>query len=78
MFQGVWADLILALAGTGLLILGILGLAMGGNVPPVRVPQRFRPLAKFGFTVAILVGLTLVLDKGQPDLLEKVWREIAG
>lgn len=76
MFEGVWADLILALGGGGIMTLGILGLAMGGNLPLVRLPDRLRPVAKFGFTLALLVGLTLLLDKGHPDLLDQVWTQL--
>ena len=45
MFEGVWADLILALTG-GVMTLGILGLALGGNLPKVRIPERMRPLQR--------------------------------
>lgn len=77
MFDSVWADLIIALAGGGIMSIGILGLAMGGNLPFIKLPDRIRPLAKFGFTIALLVGMTLLLDKGQPDLLEQVMNELA-
>lgn len=76
MFEGVWADLILALAGGGIMTLGILGLAMGGNLPFVRLSDRIRPAAKLGFTVALLIGLTLLLDKGSPDLVEQVLTQL--
>jgi hypothetical protein len=75
-FEGVWADLVLALTGGGVMTLGILGLALGGNLPKVRIPERVRPAAKFAFTLAILVGLTLLLDKGSPDLLDRVWTQL--
>lgn len=76
MLGGVWADLILALAGGGIMTVGILGLAMGGNLPLIRIAERWRPLAKFVFTVALLAGLTLLLDRGHPDLLDKVWTQL--
>lgn len=76
MFEGIWADLILALAGGGIMTLGIVGLAMGGRLPLIRISERVRPAAKLGFTVAILIGVTLLLDKGQPDLLERVWSQL--
>lgn len=76
MFEGVWWDLILALIGTGAMTTGIVGLAMGGNLPGVRVPESIRPLAKFVFTIALLVGITLVVDKGSPDLLERLYNTI--
>ncbi|MBO2521535.1 MAG: hypothetical protein LOD85_07265 [Clostridia bacterium] len=76
MFEGVWWDLLFALIGTGAMVTGIVGLAMGGNLPGVRVPQSLRPLAKFLLTLALLVGITLVVDKGSPDLLERLLNEI--
>lgn len=76
MFEGVWADLILALTGGGIMTLGIVGLAMGGNLPLVRLPERIRPLAKFGFVVALILGLTMLLDKGHPDLVDQVWSQL--
>lgn len=76
MVEGVWLDLILALTGGGVMTIGILGLALGGKLPFVRIPERFRPAAKFGFTIALLIGLTLVLDKGTPDLIDKVLSQL--
>lgn len=72
MMEGVWWDLILALIGGGAMTTGIVGLAMGGNLPGVRVPDSVRPLAQFILTITLLVGITLLLDKGAPDLLERV------
>lgn len=76
MFQGVWWDLFLTLVGTGAMVTGIVGLARGGELPGVRVPESVRPLAKFLLTLTLLVGITLVVDKGSPDLLERVYNEI--
>jgi len=76
MFQSVWWDLILALIGGGAMMTGIVGLAMGGNLPGVRVPDSLRPLSKFLLTVALLVGITLLVDKGAPDLVERVVLQI--
>lgn len=76
MFQGIWWDLILALIGGGAMTTGIVGLAMGGNLPGVRVPDSIRPLAQFILTVTLLVGITLLLDKGSPDLVERIVNQI--
>jgi len=76
--QGVWWDLFWALIGGGAFVTGVVGLVMGGELPLVRVPQSLRPVAKFAFTLGILVGLTLLLAKGTPDLAERVWSAIRG
>ena len=76
MFEGIWWDLILALVGGGAMTTGALGLAMGGNLPGVRVPDSIRPLAQFILTITLFIGITLLLDKGSPDLLERVFNQI--
>lgn len=76
--QQVWWDLIWALVGGGAFATGTLGLIMGGELPLVRVPDSLKPAAKFSFTVAIIVGMTLLLANGTPDLLERVWGAISG
>lgn len=76
MFQGVWWDLILALLGGGLMTQGIVGLAMGGDLPKVRFAPSWKPFLKFIHTVTLIVGMTLLLHKGTPDLLERVVSQI--
>lgn len=76
MFQGVWWDLALALIGGGIMTQGIVGLAMGGDLPLVRIPESLKPLAKFVHTLTIFIGITLLLDKGTPDLLGRVLSEL--
>lgn len=70
-------DLILALTGGGLLTITSLGLAMGGNLPFIRFPDRIKPAVKLLYVVGLVVGLTLLLDKGHPDILDRVARELA-
>lgn len=77
MAENIWLDLFLAMAGTGLLVIASLGLAMGGNLPFIRFPDRIKPMLKFLYVVGIVVGVTLLLDKGHPDLLDKVLRQLA-
>jgi len=76
MFEGVWWDLLFTLIGSGAMVTGIVGLARGGNLPGVRVPESLRPLAQFVFTLALIVGITLVVDKGSPDLLERIYNQL--
>lgn len=76
--QGVWWDLFWALVGGGALTTGIVGLIKGGELPMVRVPDALKPAAKFVFTLTILVGMTLLLAKGTPDLMERVVAAIVG
>lgn len=70
--MGLWWELILALIGGGIMTQGIVGLAMGGNLPGIRVPEQVRPLAQFFHVVSALVGTTLLLHYGTPDLLDRV------
>lgn len=56
-------------------VTGILGLAMGGNLPGIRLPLPLRGPAKFVWTVAAIVGTTL-LTAAPPDLLERVIGEL--
>lgn len=76
MFQGVWWDLILALLGGGLLTQGVVGLMMGGDLPKLRVPPSWKPLMKLIHTLTLMIGLTLLLAKGTPDLVERVVSQV--
>jgi len=76
--QGVWWDLFWALVGGGAFATGVIGLIKGGELPLVRVPDALKPAAKFVFTVTTLVGMTVLLAKGTPDLLERVVAAITG
>ena len=76
--QGVWWDLFWALVGGGVFVTGVVGLMKGGELPMVRVPDALKPAAKFVFTLSILVGMTVLLAKGTPDLLDRVWAAIKG
>ena len=78
MFEGVWGDLIIALVGGGIMTQGALGLAMGGDLPKVRVPESLKPLAKFIHTITLFIGMTMLLARGTPDLLERVINEVVG
>jgi len=40
--------------------------------------DALKPAAKFVFTLSILVGMTVLLAKGTPDLLDRVWAAIKG
>lgn len=77
MSSNVWVDLILALTGGGILTIASLGLAMGGNLPFIRFPDRLKPVLKFLYVVGLVVGVTLLLDKGHPDILDRIARELA-
>lgn len=55
---------------------GIVGLAMGGNLPGLRIPVPLRGPARFVWTVAAIVGITL-LTAAPPDLLERVIGELS-
>lgn len=74
--ENVWVDLFWALTGAGILAVAVLGLAMGGNLPFIRFPDRIKPIVKFLYVVGIVIGITLLLDKGHPDLLDKVVRQL--
>jgi len=76
LLEGVWWDLILALIGGGALTTGIIGLMMGGNLPLVRVPDSLKPAAKLGHILAMFIGLTLLLDRGTPNLAGRVVAQI--
>lgn len=54
---------------------GIVGLALGGNLPGLRIPLPLRGPAKLVFAIAAMVGVTL-LTAAPPDLLEKVIGEL--
>ena len=77
MFVGVWWDLILALFGGGLFATGAIGLIKGGELPLVRVPDTLKPLAKLAFTLALFVGMTLLLSRGTPNLAGRVVADLA-
>lgn len=70
--EQTWIDFILFLIGGGLLTTGAVGLAMGGRLPLTRFPESVLPVVKLGLVFALLIGITLVLDRGHPDLLERV------
>lgn len=73
----VWVHLIVALLGAGMMTISALGLAMGGDLPLIRFPQRIKPTIKFLYVVGVIVGLTLLLDFGRSDLLNHILRELA-
>lgn len=56
-------------------ITGIVGLALGGNLPGIRVPLPLRGPAKLVFALFTMVGVTL-LTAAPPDLLERVISEL--
>lgn len=72
----VWLQLIIALIGAGITLVCALGLAMGGNLPAIRFPQRLKPTLKFLYVIGLIIGLTLLLDYGRSDLLNLVLREL--
>lgn len=77
MFQGVWWDLIFALIGGGAFATGAIGLIKGGELPGVRVPDSLKPVAKLTFTLAMFVGMTLLLSRGTPNLASQVVADLA-
>lgn len=74
--ENIWLDLFLTLVGVGALTVASLGLAMGGNLPFIRFPDRIKPIVKLVYVIGIVVGITLLLDKGHPDLLDKIVRQL--
>lgn len=77
MADNIWFDLFLALTGGGLLTVASLGLAMGGDLPFIKFPDRIKPTLKFLYIIGLVVGVTLLLDKGAPDMIDKIMRELA-
>ena len=69
---GAIVELFWALVGVVAFAVGTVGLAKGGELPLVRVPDARRPLVKFVLTLLLLIGMTLIVGKGTPDLLERV------
>jgi len=55
---------------------GIVGLALGGNLPGIRLPRPLRGPAKIVWTFSTIIGITL-LTAAPPDLLERVIRELS-
>lgn len=65
-------DLIWAVVGIGLMNVGIVGLLKGGELPMVSVPVGLRPAMKFVMLMLLFTGITLMVGKGTPDLIERV------
>lgn len=70
--MSIWWQLILGLAGGGIMTQGIVGLAMNGNLPGIEVPESVRPIAKFVHIVSMFVGITLLLHYGTHDLVSQI------
>jgi len=70
--MSIWLELILALAGGGIMTQGVVGLAMGGNLPGIKVPESVRPMAQLIHIISIFVGITLLLHYGAHDLIDRV------
>lgn len=70
----IW-EFVLVNLGVGGTVVGILGLAMGGNLPGIRLPYQLRGVARIVWAVSLMIGLTL-LTAAPPDLLERVINEL--
>lgn len=67
-----WLELFWAVVGLVAFSVGTVGLAKGGELPMMKVPPERRPAVKFILTLLLLIGMTLIVGKGTPDLLERV------
>lgn len=76
MVISVWFELALALIGGGVMTQGVIGLAMGGNLPGINVPQAVRPLAQLLHIISIFIGITLLLHFGTHDLLARLLAQL--
>lgn len=70
----LWQFIVVNL-GVGGVLTGIVGLAMGGTLPGIRVPYPLRGFARIFFAISLMIGLTLV-TAAPPNLLESVIKEL--
>lgn len=77
LIPGVWGEFVAMLIGGGALTTGLVGLLLGGRrLPPIEIPPRMQPFAKFSFVIMFLFGLTLI-SNAAPDLLERFVMTVA-
>lgn len=74
MQTALW-EFIVANLGVGGVLTGIVGLAMGGTLPGIRIPYPLRGFARLFFALSLMIGLTLV-TAARPNLLESVIKEL--